>query len=230
MKTNKQERGILEDLYLHSFHKQKFDTYTTFLLEKKTETILYDYLELIKEYSPEELEKEGKVPAQLWDGLKKIGLFGLNIPKRYGGVGLPLRQYLRVLETMARKDMALAIIPTAHLSIGLKGIILFGNEKQKKQYLTKAATGEMIFAYALTEPNKGSDAQHIETKAELSEDGTHYILNGQKTYITNGGYAGGLTVFAQLDPEMPGFMGAFIVETDWDGVTIGKPMPKMGLG
>lgn len=229
MKKNKQERGILEDLYLHSFNKKKFESYTTFLLDNKTEKILHDYQELIKEYSPEKLEKEGKVPESLWDGLKKIGLFGLNIPEEYGGVGLALHQYLKVLETMARQDMALAIIPTAHLSIGLKGITLFGNEKQKKKYLTKAATGEMIFAYALTEPNKGSDAQHIETKAELSEDGKHYILNGQKTYITNGGYAGGLTVFAQLDSEKPGFMGAFIVETGWDGVTIGKPMPKMGL-
>ena len=87
----------------------------------------------------------------------------------------------------------------------------------------------MIFSYALTEPRIGSDAQHVETMAELSDDATHYVLNGQKTYITNANYAGGLTVFAQMDGKRPGFMGAFIVETSWDGVKIGKDMPKMGL-
>jgi acyl-CoA dehydrogenase family protein 9 len=87
----------------------------------------------------------------------------------------------------------------------------------------------MIFSYALTEPKVGSDAKHIETEASLSGDGSHYLLNGQKTYITNANYAGGLTVFAQMDPKKPGFMGAFIVETSWDGVKIGRDMPKMGL-
>jgi acyl-CoA dehydrogenase family protein 9 len=87
----------------------------------------------------------------------------------------------------------------------------------------------MIFSYALTEPQTGSDAQNIQTVAAVSEDGNHFILNGSKTYITNANYAGGLTVFAQLDPDKPGFMGAFIVETAWDGVKIGKDMPKMGL-
>jgi acyl-CoA dehydrogenase family protein 9 len=87
----------------------------------------------------------------------------------------------------------------------------------------------MIFSYALTEPRIGSEARHIETTATLASDGTHYLLNGQKAYITNANYAGGLTVFAQLDPVRPGFMGAFIVETAWDGVSVGKEMPKMGL-
>ena len=130
---------------------------------------------------------------------------------------------------MARTDMALALTPTAHLSIGIKGILLFGTEQQKATYLTQAAIGEMIFAYALTEPSVGSDAQHIQTRAALSGDGSHYILNGQKTYITNGGFAGGFTVFAQMDPEKPGFMGAFIVEAALDGVKVGGEIPKMGL-
>ncbi len=87
----------------------------------------------------------------------------------------------------------------------------------------------MIFAFALTEPHVGSDAQHIETIALASRDEPHYVLNGRKTYITNANYAGAMTVFAQLDPSRPGFMGAFIVETGWEGVRIGKEMPKMGL-
>jgi acyl-CoA dehydrogenase family protein 9 len=107
--------------------------------------------------------------------------------------------------------------------------VLFGNAEQKRKYLVPAASGEMIFSYALTEPQTGSDAKNIQTAAAVSEDGSHFILNGSKTYITNANYAGGLTVFAQLDPDKPGFMGAFIVETARDGVTIGKDMPKMGL-
>jgi len=232
MKTRENDhdkRGFLEGLYLNSFDKDRFEAFTPPEKDPKAEQIIQRYHELIKDYSPAGLEKEGSIPEPLWEGLKQIGLFGLNIPENYGGVGLSLNGYLSVLAAIARTDMALALTPTAHLSIGLKGILLFGNKDQKVKYLTQAASGEMIFAYVLTEPKTGSDAQHIETMAELSEDGNHYILNGQKTYITNGGFAGGLTVFAQMDPEHPGFMGAFIVETSWDGVKIGAEIPKMGL-
>ena len=100
---------------------------------------------------------------------------------------------------------------------------------KKKRYLPGAASGDMIFSYALTEPNTGSDARHIETRASLSADGRHYLLNGIKAYITNANYAGAMTVFAQMESERPGTMGAFIVETGWDGVTIGPDIPKMGL-
>jgi len=222
-------KGFLEKLYLDKFDKARFQGLSFPEPDPRAESIISRYQEMIKNYSPAKLEKEGSIPEDLMDGLKELGLFGLNISEEYGGVGLGLAGYLSVLRAMARTDMALALTPTAHLSIGLKGIILFGNEQQKKKYLTQAATGEMIFAYALTEPGTGSDAQHIQTTATLSEDGTHYILNGQKTYITNGGFAGGLTTFAQMDPEKPGFMGAFIVETAWDGVEAGNEIPKMGI-
>ena len=222
-------KGFLETLYLDRFDKARFQGLSFPEPDPRAEDIINRYRELIKNYPPAKLEKEGSIPDELMDGLKEIGLFGLNIPEEYGGVGLGLAGYLSVLRAIARTDMALALTPTAHLSIGLKGIILFGNEQQKKKYLTQAATGEMIFAYALTEPGTGSDAQHIQTTATLSDDGTHYILNGQKTYITNGGFAGGLTGFAQMDPAKPGFMGAFIIETAWDGVDVGNEIPKMGL-
>jgi acyl-CoA dehydrogenase family protein 9 len=223
------QKGFLEELYLGEFNQERFDSFTTRETDPKTESILQRYHGLIKDYPPDLLEKEGVLPDTLRQGLSEIGIFGLSIPEAYGGQGRSLTQYLKVVEVMSSKDLALAIIPIAHLSIGIKGILLFGNEEQKRKYLTRAASGEMIFAYCLTEPKFGSDAQNIETKAVLSEDGSHYILNGHKTYITNGNYAGGLTVFAQMDPENPGFMGAFIVETGWDGVKVGKDMPKMGL-
>jgi acyl-CoA dehydrogenase family protein 9 len=224
-----EQKGFLEKLYLGEFNQERFDSFTTRESDPKTESILQHYHELIKDYPPDLLEKEGVLPDTLRHGLSEIGIFGLSIPGIYGGQGRSLTQYLKVVEVMSRKDLALAIIPIAHLSIGIKGILLFGNDEQKNKYLPQAASGQMIFAYALTEPRVGSDAQNIETCAILSEDGSHYILNGQKTYITNGNYAGGLTVFAQLDPDDPGFMGAFIVETGWEGVKIGRDMPKMGL-
>ena len=223
------QKGFLEELYLDTFNRGRFEALSFPEKDPKAEDIIRRYREIIKDYSPGTLEKEGKIPEALMKGLKELGLFGLNVPEEYGGVGLSLSGYLSVLRDMARTDMALALTPTAHLSIGIKGIILFGSEEQKRKYLTRAASGEMIFAYALTEPQTGSDAQHITTTATLSDDGTHYILNGRKTYITNGGFAGGLTAFAQMDPEKPGFMGAFIVETAWEGVEIGKEIPKMGI-
>ena len=207
----------------------RFHSFKDIEEDEKTREIVSKYLKITEKYPPSYLEEQGTIPAELLEELKKIGFFGLNIPEKYGGVGLSLRQYLQVVAEIAGKDLALALISLAHLSIGCKGIVLFGNEGQKEKYLVPAASGEMIFSYALTEPLIGSDAKHIETKAVLSEDGKHYILNGQKTYITNANYAGGLTVFAQLDSEKPGFMGAFIVETTWDGVKVGKDMPKMGL-
>ena len=224
-----EKRGFLEKLYQGAFDKELFMSCDGSKISDKGSSILNAYVALSKEYAPLELEGKGELPEGLWEGLKKTGMFALTIPESYGGSGLSLSDYLRIIETAAAYDLALAIIPLAHHSIGLKGIILYGSEEQKKRYLPPAASGEMLFAYALTEPETGSDAKHIKTFAERSEDGRYYILNGTKTYITNGGYAGGMTVFAQMDRKTPGFMGAFIVETGWEGVEIGKDMPKMGL-
>ena len=221
--------NFLANIYFGSLDVERFHSFSDLEEDDKTREIIEKYVEITKRYPSSHLEEQGTVPAELLEELKRIGFFGLNIPEEYGGVGLNLKQYLKVVEEIAGHDLALAIISLAHLSIGCKGIALFGNELQKEKYLAPAATGEMIFSYALTEPKIGSDAKHIETWAKLSDDGNYYILNGQKTYITNANYAGGLTVFAQLDRDKPGFMGGFIVETAWDGVKIGRDMPKMGL-
>lgn len=222
-------KGFLEKLYNGEFDNKLFLSCHGPRMSDKAKAVLDQYVALSNKYSPLEIEEKGEVPGDLWEGLKNTGMFALTIPEEYGGLGLSLSDYLTIIEKAASFDMALAIIPLAHHSIGLKGILLFGNEEQKRKYLTPAASGEMIFAYVLTEPNTGSDAQHIETLATLSEDGSYYVLNGTKTYITNGGYAGGMTVFAQLDKSNPGYMGAFIVETGWEGVDVGKDMHKMGL-
>ncbi|MCA1755043.1 MAG: acyl-CoA dehydrogenase family protein [Spirochaeta sp.] len=224
------DTGFLENLFHGRLRKDQFFLDYNSVDEGKVQSLVFRLNEVTSNYSPAQLEAEGRVPEQVLAGLKQIGLFGITVPVEYGGLGFSLSEYLRVIESIAGDDMALCLIPLAHLSIGMKGILLFANEQQKAKYLPLAASGEMVFGYALTEPKIGSDAQNISTTALLSEDGTHYILNGGKTYITNGNYAQGLTVFAQTDPENPGKgMGAFIVETHWEGVHIGKDMPKMGL-
>ena len=220
---------FLENLYFGNLGGDYFSSFRVPSCLPKTEMVIDGCLTLVSRYSPLKLEEKSEVPEDLLQGLKELGLFGLIIPVEYGGLGLDVTQYLLITEQIARIDMGLAIIPLAHLSIGVKGVLLYGTDDQKRKYLPPAASGDTIFAFALTEPKIGSDAQHIETRAVRSEDGSHYLLNGTKTYVTNGGIAGALTLFASLAPERPGYLGAFIVETGWDGVKVGKPMPKMGL-
>ncbi len=196
---------------------------------EKVQSLLQAYREMLKNYSPQKIEEEGRIPDEILREMGRKGFFGITLAETYGGLGVDLVNCVRLIEEISALDVAVAIVFLAHLVIGIKGIELFGTEEQKRKYLPLAASGEMIFSYALTEPSFGSDARHIETKAELSGDGKYYILNGMKTYITNANYARGLTVFAQMDPAQPGFMGAFIAETAWEGVKVGKDMPKMGI-
>jgi len=221
--------NFLINVYFGSLDTDRFNRFRQFEADETTRRIIQKYLEVNSEYPALQMEEKGVVPADLMEKLRRNSFFGLTIPREYGGAGLSLTQYLHIVEVLASHNMSLGILALAHLSIGIKGIVLFGTEEQKHKYLVPAASGEMIFSYALTEPQTGSDAQNIQTVAVVSEDGNHFVLNGSKTYITNANYAGGLTVFAQMDPKKPGFMGAFIVETNWDGVKIGKDMPKMGL-
>ena len=222
-------KGFLLNAYLGRLDRQPIDSYRDFEHSEKSLAIIENFKSLVKDFPPALLDQQGTIPPAAMQRLKTIGFFGLNIPEKYGGKGLDLYQYLKMVEEMVSENMSLGFTALAHLSIGIKGILLFGTEAQKRKYLVPAASGDMIFSYALTEPKTGSDAKNIQTLATLADDGTHYLLNGQKTYITNANYADALTVFAQLDPENPGDMGAFIVETGWEGITIGKDMPKMGL-
>ena len=220
---------LMEKIYSGEFDLELIRVSPPRVDEAKAGMIVKRYRDLLKDYPPGKLEADGALPEDLLRKMGSSGFFGLSIETEYGGQGLNLHEYYRVVDEMVKLDMSVAFTFLAHLSIGIKAIQLFGTEEQKRKYLTPAASGEMIFAFALTEPHVGSDAQHIETTALASQDDTHYLLNGQKTYITNANYAGGMTVFAQLDPKRPGFMGAFIVETGWEGVRVGKEMPKMGL-
>jgi acyl-CoA dehydrogenase family member 9 len=216
----------LSDAYFGSLGKYAPFALKDFELNEKSKRLVGLYLELLKEFPDDVIEKKGKLPEKLLEKLKRAGFFGMTIPPEYGGLGMTVKEYLVLVEVLASHSIAVGITIIAHLSIGIKGILLFGSQEQKQKYLPGAASGEIIFSYALTEPAIGSDAQNITTSAQLSDDGSCYVINGAKTYITNAGYAGGMTVFARLES---GSLGAFIVETSYDGVKIGKEMPKMGL-
>jgi acyl-CoA dehydrogenase family member 9 len=178
------------------------------------------------------LDRTGEMPADLLQSLRDLGLFGLIVPQEHGGIGLSNTGYARVMQEVASWDGSVAVTLGAHSSIGFKGLLLFGTKAQKRKFLPRLATGELIAAFCLTEPGSGSDAFSIRTRAERSADGSHYVLNGEKIWITNGGIADFFTVFAKTTPDTPSQKGkitAFIVTRDLGGVSHGPHEDKMGI-
>lgn len=173
------------------------------------------------------MDREAHQPDEFVQALRELGLFGLIIPEEYGGIGLSNAAYARVLAQTSSHDSSVSLTIGAHSSIGMKGLLLFGNAEQKARYLPRLASGEMIAAFCLTEANAGSDAAAIRTRATRNEDGS-WTLNGEKIWITNGGIADFYTVFARSDgPE--GKITAFLVEAAWPGVSHGPHEDKMGI-
>lgn len=155
----------------------------------------------------------------------ELGLLCADVPEEYGGLGLDKISSSLITEKMARSG-GFSITHGAHVGIGSLPIILFGSEEQKQKYLPELATGEKIAAYALTEPGSGSDALGARTTAKLNAEGTHYLLNGEKQWITNSGFADVFTVYAKIDGQ---HFSAFIVEREFPGVSTGAEEKKMGL-
>ena len=155
----------------------------------------------------------------------ELGLTAISIPERFGGMEMDLTAAMVVAEHLG-KDASYAGWQSTHTGIGTLPLVFFGNEEQKRKYLPKLAKVEMLAAYALTEPLAGSDALAARTRADLSEDGKHYILNGQKMWITNGGHADLFTVFAKVGGEK---FTAFLVERSFPGVSSGAEEQKMGI-
>ena len=177
------------------------------------------------------IDRDHLIPPEVMDGLKSLGLFGLQIPTDHDGIGLSASAYARVMQEVGGLDASIAVMLGAHQSIGLKGILLFGTPEQKRKYLPRLATGEHTAAFALTEPSAGSDAAAIKTRAEISADGSHYVLNGAKIWITNGGFADVFTVFARtssLEEGQKPKITAFIVERGM-GVKNGPNEHKLGI-
>lgn len=156
----------------------------------------------------------------------ELGLLGISIPEEYDGFGQSFVTSMYASEIMGA-GYSFAVAFSCHTGIGSLPIAYYGNEAQKQKYVTKLATGEWKGAYCLTEPGAGSDANNGKTRAVLSEDGTHYILNGQKMWITNGGFADVMTVFAKIDNDR--VLSAFIVERNFEGITFNPEEKKMGI-
>jgi acyl-CoA dehydrogenase family member 9 len=178
-------------------------------------------------------DHDAKFPDGVRQGMHDLGVMGLSIPEEYGGFGASAKVYNRVFGEIGSIDPALTVYFGAHQSIGCKGIVLFGSEEQKKKYLPKCASGELVAAFCLTEPGSGSDAQAMKATATLSADGTHYLLSGTKIWISNAGYADLFTVFAKVAVEIDGKtkqrVTAFIVDAHAPGISLGKIEEKMGI-
>jgi acyl-CoA dehydrogenase family member 9 len=182
---------------------------------------------------PSRIDKEHRIPPEVVSGLAEMGAFGMIIPEAYGGYGFSSAAYCRVTEEIGKTDASLGILIGGHQSIGLKGLILFGTEEQKKKWLPRLATGEMIAAFALTEPEAGSDAASIRTTADYDPATDTFLLNGTKHWISNGGFAEFFTVFAKdikLDAkDEHRRITAFVVTKDLGGVEPGPEEKKLGL-
>jgi alkylation response protein AidB-like acyl-CoA dehydrogenase len=173
-------------------------------------------------------DRKGEFPPEYLEELRQFGLFSFVIPEEFGGMGFGSAAYSRALQEVSKYDASTAVTIGAHSSIGMRGLLLFGNKEQRERYYPKLATGEMIAAFCLTEPGSGSDAASIKTNAV--KDGDHWVLNGEKLWITNGGIADFFTVFAKTgQAEERRQLSAFIVTKDMPGITIGPHEDKMGI-
>ncbi|AGN78553.1 acyl-CoA dehydrogenase family protein [Pseudomonas putida] len=175
----------------------------------------------------EQWDKEHRFPKEAIEEMAELGLFGMLVPEQWGGSDTGYVAYAMALEEIAAGDGACSTIMSVHNSVGCVPILRFGSEQQKAQFLTPLATGAMLGAFALTEPQAGSDASSLKARARL--DGDHYVLNGSKQFITSGQNAGVVIVFAVTDPEA-GKRGisAFIVPTDSPGYQVARVEDKLG--
>ncbi|XP_070758177.1 complex I assembly factor ACAD9, mitochondrial [Enoplosus armatus] len=234
-KTHARSLAYAKDLFLGQVNKAEVFPYPEIGNEEAEE--IKQLVAPVEKFFSEEvdsakIDREAKIPPETMSGLKELGLFGIMVPEEYGGLGLSNTMYARLAEIISL-DASIAVTLAAHQAIGLKGILIAGNEAQKQKYLPKLSSGEHIAAFCLTEPGSGSDAASIQTRATLSEDRKHYLISGSKIWISNGGMADIMTVFARTEVVEDGVkkdkISAFIVERAFGGITSGKPEDKLGI-
>ncbi|MDT0139670.1 MULTISPECIES: acyl-CoA dehydrogenase family protein [Comamonadaceae] len=172
------------------------------------------------------LEEHDEVPADIVADMKELGLFGISIPEEYGGVGLSMAQECEVAYELGQTALAFRSVAGTNIGIGSQGILMDGTPEQKAEYLPRIASGELIISFALTEPDAGSDAASLKTKAVA--DGSDYLISGTKRFITNAPRAGAFTLMARTGGSGAGGISAFIVPAGLPGLTLGKSDKKMG--
>ncbi|MDP4084223.1 MAG: acyl-CoA dehydrogenase [Bacillota bacterium] len=183
----------------------------------------------VKEITPciEKMEKD-EFPREVIRKMGELGLMGIHVPEKYGGAEMDFTSYIIAIHECSKVSATVGVILSVHSSVCTNPILYFGTEEQKQKYVTKLASGEYLGAFCLTEPNAGSDAGSLKTRAV--KDGDHYIINGSKMFITNGGEADVYLVFASTNPELRSKgISAFIVEKNTPGFIVGKNEKKMGL-
>lgn len=172
------------------------------------------------------LEEHDEVPSDIVADMKELGLFGISIPEEYGGAGLSMAQECEVAYELGQTALAFRSVAGTNIGIGSQGILMDGTAAQKAEYLPQIASGELIISFALTEPDSGSDAASLKTRAVA--DGDDYLLSGTKRFITNAPRAGAFTLMARTGDAGAGGITAFIVPADLPGLSLGKPDKKMG--
>ncbi|MEM8997329.1 MAG: acyl-CoA dehydrogenase family protein [Acidobacteriota bacterium] len=221
--------SFMRELFLGNFRLDLLHPFPLDEAERPEFTAFYNALRefLVEHVDSEQIDATGEYPEAVVDGLRKLGAFGMKIPKEYGGLGFSQVEYGKAMELLGSVDGNLSALLSAHQSIGVpQPLKLFGTKEQKEKYLPRCAAGE-ISAFALTEADVGSDPARMLTSFKLSEDGKHYILNGRKLWCTNGTLAKMLVVMATKEGTKS--ISAFVVETDWEGVVIENRCHFMGL-
>ncbi|MGG3999203.1 acyl-CoA dehydrogenase [Anoxybacillus kestanbolensis] len=191
--------------------------------------------QMVREFAANEIApfvehmERGEFPRPILKKMAELGLMGITVPEQHGGAGMDFTSYIIAIHEISKVSATVGVILSVHASVGTNPILYFGTEEQKQKYVPKLASGEYLGAFCLTEPGAGSDAASLKTTA--IRDGDHYVLNGSKVFITNGGEADTYIVFARTNPEEKGSKGvsAFIVEKHTPGLVIGKDEKKMGL-
>ncbi len=234
--TGPEALGFAKGLFLGQFISDWAMPYPRVPAAQQTE--LSQSLTEVRKFLDENLDataidRAEDIPRSLIDGLAHTGVLGMTAPKEFGGRGFTQMAYCKVLEEIGKRDASTSVFTNAHHSIGIRALLLFGTLEQKQKWLPALVRGEKLAAFALTEREAGSDAANVQTTATPSADGSHYVLNGEKRYITNAAIAQVLTVMARTPvPGKPGkdAITAFLVTPDMPGFEmIEARMPKLGI-
>ncbi|MEO6872644.1 MAG: acyl-CoA dehydrogenase family protein [Chthoniobacterales bacterium] len=234
--TGKQELGFAKGLFLGDFISDWAMPYPrmTDAQRAQLDGALAEVTKFLDEHlDADAIDRNADIPREVIDGLGRVGVLGMTAPEAVGGRGFSQMMYCKVLEEIGARCASTAVFTNAHHSIGIRALLLFGTKEQKEKWLPRLMHGEQLAAFALTETQAGSDAANVQTQATPSEDGTHYVLNGEKRYITNASISQVLTVMART--PVPGKEGktaitAFLVTPDMEGFEMIEPrMPKLGI-
>ena len=231
LKAEKSVSSFAKSLFLGELHEDLVFPYpaASEAEQEKVRRLISSLREFAAEaIDPAQIERERWVGDDVVRGLGERGLCGLYVPERYGGQGLSQTGYCRVFETFSQIDSSVSVVMGVHQSIGMKGIVLFGSDQQKERFLPDLAAGRKLAAFALTEPEAGSDAYNLQSRAVLESDGS-WRLNGEKRFIGNGDKAGVIVTFARAEVNGKDSHIALILEKEMDGFEVGRRYDTMGL-